>query len=185
MLRRLALIIAIAVAALASGVLLLSMTSGQRAQAQAVPTPVAAPAPAAADTIWSGVVIAKNVASPKPPPPELREFAARLKRVFGYNQFELFGSASKPIGDRTESWLVPSKSFWLGVNARRATSKEARGGYLLNLQLFQDKRPLVDTEAKLAPGSPLFIRGPQYGSGQVIVVLQVQGGAVVASGHQP
>jgi hypothetical protein len=182
--RRLAVAIGIAITALAAGALLWPMTSGERALAQpaSVSTPPAV-APAAQDTIWSAVVIARNVASPKPPPPELAEFIGRLQRVFGYNQFELFGSASKPIGDRTESWLVPSKSFWLGVNARRSVSKEARGGYLLNLQLFQDKRPLVDTEAKLAPGSPLFIRGPEYGNGQVIIVLQVRGGTAVASGH--
>ncbi len=128
----------------------------------------------AADRIWSAVVLATNPPSPKDAPPELREFAPRLKRVFGYSQFQLIGAASEKIDDQTESWLVPSQSFWLGVKARRAVSKEARGGYLLNLQLFQDKRPLLETEAKLAPGSPLFIRGPQYGSGQLIIVLQVQ-----------
>lgn len=181
--RRLACFIGMLITALAAGALLWPVTSGERAEAQtahvaAVPTGV----PVGQDTIWSGVVIARNVGSPKPPPPELREFAGRLKRVFGYNQFELFGSATKPIGDRTESWLVPSKSFWLGVNARRAMSKEARGGYLLNLQLFHDQRPLVDTEAKLAPGSPLFIRGPEYGSGQVIIVLQVRSGTAIVAG---
>jgi hypothetical protein len=124
--------------------------------------------------IWSALVLATNVADPKPAPPELKEFAPRMKRVFGYNQFELAGSASQEIGDQSENWLVPSKSFWMGLKGRRAVSKEAQGGYLLSLQLFQDKRPLVDTEVKLAPGSPLFIRGPQYGKGQLIIVLQVQ-----------
>ena len=126
------------------------------------------------DKIWSGVILAKNAEHPAESPAELREFAPRLRRVFGYNQFELFGSAANEIGEEGESWLVPSKSFWVGVKARRAVSKEARGGYLINLQLFQDKRPLVDTEAKLAPGSPLFIRGPQYGDRQIIIVLQIQ-----------
>ncbi len=126
------------------------------------------------DKIWSAVVFATNPAAPKDAPEELREFAPRLKRVFGYSQFQLIGAASEKIDDQTVTWLVPSQSFWLGVKARRAVSKEARGGYLLNLQLFQDKRPLLETEAKLAPGSPLFIRGPQYGQGQLIIVLQVQ-----------
>src|SRR6266853_1531735 len=134
--------------------------------------PGASPRPE--DKVWSGLVYATNAAAPKEPPPELREFASRLKRVFGYNQFELAGSAAKPIDDDGESWLVPSKSFRLGVRARHAPSKEARGGYLLDLQLFQDQRPIVATEAKLAPGSPLFIRGPACGKGHLIIVLQVQ-----------
>jgi hypothetical protein len=126
------------------------------------------------DRIWSAVIIATNPATPKEPPTELREFAARLKRVFGYTQFELAGSATEEIDELTENWLVPNPIFPLSVRARRATSKEARGGYLLNLQLFQEKHLVVDSEVKLAPGSPLFIRGPLYGKGQVIIVLQVQ-----------
>jgi hypothetical protein len=62
----------------------------------------------------------------------------------------------------------------LSVTARRATSKEARGGYLLNLNIFQQKRQVCTSEVKLAPNSPLFIRGPLYGKGQIIIVLQVQ-----------
>lgn len=138
------------------------------------PTALAGSTDRSADKIWSALVVATNVANPKPAPAELQEYAPRMKRVFGYNQFELAGSTTQEINDRSESWLVPSKTFWLGLKARRALSKEAQGGYLLSLQLFQDKRPLVDTEAKLAPGSPLFIRGPQYGKGQLIIVLQVQ-----------
>jgi hypothetical protein len=130
--------------------------------------------PRAQDRIWSGLVFATNDSNPKEPPSELREFAPRLKRVFGYNQFELKGSAAKPIDADGESWLVPSDNFWLSVRARRAVSKEARGGYLLDVHLYQDHRPLVATETKLAPGSPLFIRGPACGKGQLIIVLQVQ-----------
>lgn len=126
------------------------------------------------DRIWSGVILATNPSTPpKPPPPELREYEARLKRVFGYSQFENVGSSTEVIDDENERWLVPSQRYSLSIKARHAISKEARGGYLLNLQLFQDKRPLVVTEAKLAPGSPLFFRGPECGKGQIIIVLQV------------
>ena len=141
----------------------------------------AAPAHAA-QLVWSGLIIAQNEEHPKPVPSELASLEDTLKELFGYNQFELAGSASQEIGDQSENWLVPSKSFWMGLKGRRAVSKEAQGGYLLSLQLYQDKRPLVDTEVKLAPGSPLFIRGPQYGDGQVIIVLQVQSAPVVVAG---
>jgi hypothetical protein len=143
------------------------------AAAETVAVKATTPEPAAGK-IWSALVVATNSANPEAAPAELKEFETRMKRVFGYNQFELVGSASQEIGDRGESWLVPSKSFRLGLKARRALSKEAQGGYLLNLQLFQEKRPLVETEVKLAPGSPLFIRGPLYGKGQIIIVLKVQ-----------
>jgi hypothetical protein len=133
-----------------------------------------APVAVAEDVLWSAVVLATNVSKPKDAPKELKEFAPRLKRVFGYNQFEVVGTAEKPLVNGGESWLVPTPNFWFGVKARRATSVEARGGYLLTLQLFQDKRLLVDSETRLAPGSPLFIRGPQCGGGQIVFVLRVQ-----------
>ena len=132
-------------------------------------------APARAeDKIWTAVVLASNAASPKEIPKELRDCQAKLKRVFGYNQFEVIGSASEKIEHGSELKLTPTQSFWIQAKARRATSKEARGGYLLNLQLFNETRQLVDMETKLAPGSPLFIRGPQYGKGQIVFALMIE-----------
>lgn len=126
------------------------------------------------DKIWSAVIIASNVDKPKEAPPPLRAVGERLKKVLGYNQLEILGSATTEIDERVERWLVPTKHFWLRAKARRSNAKEARGGYLLNLQLFHDERQLVETEAVLAPDSPLFIRGPLHARGQLLIVLQVQ-----------
>ena len=146
----------------------------QMAFEQAVPDQGSRGAPRAGDDLWSAVIFATNVPAPKAAPAALRSFAPQLSRVFGYNQFEFIGSDSQKILEREEIRLMPTKSLWMAVKARRSTSKEARGGYLLDLKLYRDERPLVDTEVRLAPGSPMFIRGPQYGNGQIIVVLQIQ-----------
>ena len=127
----------------------------------------------AEDRLWSAVVVASNVAKPKDPPAELKPMVARLKRLFGCNQFEIIGTDVKPVGDGTEQTLQPSPNFGLTLKARHASVKEARGGYLLNLELYQDKRALVDTVAMIAPESPLFFRGPQHARGQILIVLQV------------
>jgi hypothetical protein len=124
--------------------------------------------------IWSAVLIANNVAQPKDPPPELRPIAARLKRVFGYNQFEIAGKDEAPIEDGAERKLTPSRAFWIDLKARKASIKEARGGYLLNLRLYQNEKPIVDTVTLIAPESPLFFRGPMHAKGQIIVALQIQ-----------
>jgi hypothetical protein len=128
-----------------------------------------------ADRIWSGVIMATNPEEPKPIPKELRPFEASLKRMFGYNQFEIVGTATEPIDEETEHWLLPVHSFSLQVNARRAVPKDERGGYLLDIQLFQVRRALVKAEAKLAPDrSPLIIRGPECGKGEIIIILMVE-----------
>jgi hypothetical protein len=124
--------------------------------------------------IWSAVLIANNVAKPKEPPPELKVLAPRLNRVFGYNQFEIAGKDEAPIEDGAERKLTPSRAFWIDLKARKASIKEARGGYLLNLRLYQNEKPIVDTVALIAPESPLFFRGPMHAKGQIIVALQVQ-----------
>lgn len=128
----------------------------------------------AEDKIWTAVVLATNASSPKETPKELRTYEPKLKRIFGYNQFEIVGSATEKIEDKADLRLTPTQSFWMQAKARRATSKEARGGYLLNLQLFREKRQLVDTEARLAPGSPLFISGPEYGKGRIVFALMIE-----------
>ena len=60
-----------------------------------------------------------------------------------------------------------SRSTWI----RRA---QATAGYLLDLQLFQEKKLLLETEAKLSKRSPLVIKGPQVGDGQLLLLLVVQ-----------
>jgi hypothetical protein len=40
--------------------------------------------------------------------------------------------------------------------------------------LYREKNMLVESHARLVPKSPLFIRGPSCGKGQVIVILQLK-----------
>ena len=42
------------------------------------------------------------------------------------------------------------------------------------LQLFQDRQVLLETDATLSKSSPLVIKGPQIGAGQLLLLLVVQ-----------
>ena len=42
------------------------------------------------------------------------------------------------------------------------------------LQLFQDRQMLLETDATLSKSSPLVIKGPQIGAGQLLLLLVVQ-----------
>ena len=66
--------------------------------------------------------------------------------------------------------MATSKHFSLRVDARGV----ARDGYRLNLQLFQDRQVLLETDATLSRSSPLVIKGPQIGAGQLLLLLIVQ-----------
>ncbi len=124
----------------------------------------------AAETVWSGLVIAENVAQPKPIPPELTRIEGLLKKFFGYNQFQVIGQSQKTLKTGQEDWLATSKFFGLHVDARG----ETEAGYVLNLKLYKEKELLLETDTKLSKRSPLVIKGPQVGGGQLLLVLVVQ-----------
>jgi hypothetical protein len=125
----------------------------------------------ASQTVWSGLVIANNVAQPDPIPAELTRVEGTLKELFGYNQFRVIGQSRKSLVTGSEDWMAQSKYFSLHVDSKEGNDKT---GYLLNLKLFQEKSLLLETEAKLSKASPLVIRGPQVGDGQLLLLLVVQ-----------
>jgi hypothetical protein len=133
-------------------------------------TITAAPASQAAEKVWSGLVMAENVTEPQSIPPELTRIEGLLKRFFGYNEFQVIGQSQKTLKTGQEDWLAMSKFFGLHVDARG----ETQGGYVLNLKLYKEKELLLETEAKLSKRSPLVIKGPQVGGGQLLLVLIVQ-----------
>jgi len=131
---------------------------------------VAAPALQGAETVWSGLVIAENVSQPQPVPSELTRIEGSLKKFFGYNQFQVIGQSQKTLKTGQEDWLATSKFFGLHVDAQG----ESAAGYVLNLKLYKEKELLLETDAKLSKRSPLVIKGPQVGSGQLLLVLVIQ-----------
>jgi hypothetical protein len=133
-------------------------------------TMTAAPAAQATEKVWSGLVMAENVTQPQSIPSELNRIEGLLKRFFGYNEFQVIGQSQKTLKTGQEDWLATSKFFGLHVDARG----ETQGGYVLNLKLYKEKELLLETEAKLSKRSPLVIKGPQVGGGQLLLVLVVQ-----------
>jgi hypothetical protein len=122
-------------------------------------------------TVWSGLVIANNVAHPEETPMELRRVEETLKELFGYNQFTVIGQSKNSLVTGAEDWAATSKYFSLHVDSKEGNDKT---GYRLDLKLYQEKSLLLETEAKLSKASPLIIKGPLVGDGQLILLLVVQ-----------
>ena len=120
--------------------------------------------------VWSGLVVATNAAKPRPAPAEVHQLDRTLQRTFGYNQFDVIGQSSKALQNDQSNWLAVSKHFSLHVDPRGVSSD----GYRVNLQLFQDRQMLLETDATLSKSSPLVIRGPQIGAGQLLLLLVVE-----------
>ena len=124
------------------------------------------------DMVYSALVLATNDQGASTPTasPELLPLVPRLKSIFGYNRFDLVGSHTELMDNPDEHWLVPSKSFSLSIKSKR----EKNFSYLLNLQLFQETKMLAGFDAKLNRESPIFVRGPLCGKGQLVIVLIVR-----------
>jgi hypothetical protein len=125
----------------------------------------------ASQTVWSALVVANNAAQPEEAPVELKKLESTLKELFGYNQYSVIGQSRKALVTGSEDWMAQSKYFSLHVDSRQGNDKT---GYVLNLKLFQEKNLLLETEAKLSKASPLVIKGPQVGDGQLLLLLVVQ-----------
>ena len=125
----------------------------------------------ASETVWSALVVANNVAQPEEAPVELKKLESTLKELFGYNQYTVIGQTRKAVVTGSEDWMAQSKYFSLHVDSKQGNDKT---GYVLDLKLFREKNLLLETETKLTKQSPLVIRGPQVGDGQLILLLVVQ-----------
>ncbi|MEY2547374.1 MAG: hypothetical protein QOG48_2491 [Verrucomicrobiota bacterium] len=114
--------------------------------------------------------MAEFAEKPHPPPAQIASFEKTLVDLFGYNQFEVIGESSKMLKTGQEDWMATSKYFALHVDARG----ETESGYELALKLYQEQQVLLETDTKLSKDSPLVIKGPQVGGGQLILVLVVK-----------
>jgi hypothetical protein len=122
-------------------------------------------------TVWSALVVANNVPQPEEAPVELKKLEGTLKELFGYNQYIVIGQTRKALVTGSEDWMAQSKYFSLHVDSKQGNDKT---GYVLDLKLFRENNLLLETETKLTKESPLVIRGPQVGDGQLILLLVVQ-----------
>lgn len=124
----------------------------------------------AGDRIWSALVLANNEKPARPVPANLADFAPTIRKVFGYNSLYLLGDKKRDLVSGEEEWLVPSKEFFFKVQvmAQKATY------YELRIELFRGEKLLVTSDARLAKDAPLYIRGPQWGGGQLVFLLEVQ-----------
>ncbi len=124
----------------------------------------------AEDRIWAALVLGTNEQPPKAVPKELAAYAAGLKAVFGANTFYVLGVRAQKIREGTEEWIVPSREVFLKM---RVLDREP-AAYTIQLELYVKKRLVVTTEVRLARGAPLYIRGPAWGRGRLIFILEVK-----------
>jgi hypothetical protein len=120
--------------------------------------------------VWSALLIATNEKEPSRAPSELRRLEDRMRRVFGYNQFKVIEEAENRVSKQGERWFVPTEQMYLGM---RLLGDPKQDRQAVNLKIWRKNQLLVDADATIRPGSPLFVRGPLKGRGQLIFVIML------------
>lgn len=125
--------------------------------------------------VWSGLIVGSNEPGSKDRlPANLRPLRPKLKSLFGYENFELIGQGKISKITKSAQWIPLGKEFSLQV-AKTEPSKNAKGHRVpLEVQVFQGRKEVAETQIMLAPSSPFIIRGPFHGKGQVIIVLMAR-----------
>lgn len=124
----------------------------------------------AASDVWSALVLAGNEQPAQPAPKKLQPYETALASTFGYNSFYLMGDVTKSIRKGDEEWIVPTKEVFMKIRCLDRND----GIYRLQIELYVKKKMVADSEVKLARGAPLYVRGPGYGRGRLIFILEVR-----------
>jgi hypothetical protein len=120
--------------------------------------------------VWGALVFASD-AKPEgahAPPAEFPDLFKRLGKAFPYKHYHVIGEHNQPLFREYETWVVPSKDFFLKLDSKGVAK---RGGINMQLQFWQGQKVLVKTDVVLQPGSPLFIQGPKWRDGHIVFVL--------------
>jgi hypothetical protein len=123
-----------------------------------------------AEKLCVTLLVGTNQTEPPPVPESVRAQAAQMKKLFGYNRFDVIGEKSARIPESRETWLVPSEELFLKVYVP-SMPESGTDTYSVDLELYQRKKRIIRSKVDMVPGKPLYIKGPQWGKGTLILHL--------------
>lgn len=94
---------------------------------------------------------------------------ARLK----FAHYRALGADTQPIFRSYENWaqpLKPSDEILVRFEARTQPSKES---IALDLELWLSRKKILKTDASLQPGRPLYVLGPEWRGGRLIIAVSL------------
>ena len=97
----------------------------------------------------------------------------RLGKAFpAFQKFELLGEHRQSLFKQYETWVVPSRDLFLKIDSKGPAEG---GGMKLHLQVWRDDEVILKTDPVLMPGRPLFIGGPNWRDGKLVIVVALEG----------
>jgi hypothetical protein len=119
---------------------------------------------------WGCLLYASNAGKILDLPPWLAGYDAPLRRSLGYANYHVIAQRQIAVETRTENLLVSAGDIQVLL---RSLSPAPDGKFLVELLFVEGTKQVMETQAKVGQGSPLFIRGPDWRDGQIIIVVMV------------
>jgi hypothetical protein len=124
----------------------------------------------AGDALLGWLLYASNEHSAGPVPASLAKYHRLLPKALGFSNLRVLAEGRTTTNAQGQRFLIFTADLKIMlINLVRQPNND----YLVGLQLFQADQPLLETQIKVSRGSPLFIRGPEWRDGQLILAVMV------------
>jgi hypothetical protein len=124
----------------------------------------------AAENFWGCLIYASNAGAHNELPERLNGYDMRMSNAFGYSRFSTIAQRQTTLQAQKEAGLVFSDDLKIVL---KSMTGGPDGKYLIKLLFVEGKEPVMETQARVSRDSPLFIRGPNWRDGQIIIVVMV------------
>ena len=101
--------------------------------------------------------------------------AERLQRVkkMNFKHYRRLGFDVQPVLRSYENWLTPLKPSEEILLSFESRGSSAKGGLRLDLEFWQHRRKVMKSDPVLHLGKPLFILGPKWRGGTMIIAIEL------------
>jgi len=119
------------------------------------------------EQLWAVLIVASIEEQRGEVPEKLKEFSEQMDEIFGYNTYKILEEKNKPLDLLDSPIEVTSQPFSMVLNYKGMQDKCHQFAF----QLFQKQEEIVKSDIAVAPGSPWYIRGPTWGSSELIILI--------------
>jgi hypothetical protein len=124
----------------------------------------------ATEHVWGCLLYASNSTKAFDLPSRLDGYAARLRTGLGFSNYRVIAQRETAVEGRPENLLVSAGDIQVLLTS---LSRASDGKYLVGILFQEGTNQVMETQARVGEGSPLFIRGPDWREGQIIIVVMI------------
>lgn len=95
----------------------------------------------------------------------------RAEKTLNFKHYRLLGRDSAPLDRSAEHWAKPVKPSEELMVRFAAKSKPGARNVLLDVELWLSQKKILKTDVHLCRHKPLWIRGPEWRGGHLIVAI--------------